>query len=359
MAQAAVGFADHLGHAHLDPAAAAFEPELISSAAISIGSPHRKMPRPNGRATVEAVPAGEHAPAAGGVSDRHDRRPGQPGDVDDAGADAHRRAARPVRSDRHAVSLAVVVSASCATPPSRRGGSSRRSSRIPKYDTAPAMIRPSRCAEISMCIGARRCHASGIISSRPCQKAPMKGRPSPVSRRGASPPSTRPAIGAIDEADIAMDRPARGRPQPGAAQTGGATPGNGRSAIAAPRHAGAAGDEVALIGELHRVEPRIDAVAGEQLGMPATLDDAPAIDDADQIGALHRRQPVGDHQGRAPAHQRAARPPAPGARTRCRAPRSPRRAAGSARPSASRGRSPVRWRWPPERRTPCSPTRVS
>ncbi len=60
----------------------------------------------------------------------------------------------------------------------------------PKWLTASAMMRPSRCAEISMCIGASRCHAIGIIIMRPCQKARMKPRPSRRSRRGISPPST-------------------------------------------------------------------------------------------------------------------------------------------------------------------------
>jgi len=43
------------------------------------------------------------------------------------------------------------------------------------------MMRPSRCDEISMCIGARRRHAIGIIIIRPCQKAPTNGRPAPQS----------------------------------------------------------------------------------------------------------------------------------------------------------------------------------
>ena len=59
----------------------------------------------------------------------------------------------------------------------------------PKYAIASAMIRPSRCAEISMCIGASRCQPIGIIIMRPCQNVPMKARPSPRSRRGHSSPS--------------------------------------------------------------------------------------------------------------------------------------------------------------------------
>ncbi len=39
--------------------------------------------------------------------------------------------------------------------------------------------------------------------------------------------------------------------------------------------------------------------------MPSALDDTPAIDDADQICTLDRRQPVRDDQGRPPANQRA------------------------------------------------------
>src|SRR5438046_7817933 len=60
----------------------------------------------------------------------------------------------------------------------------------------------------------------------------------------------------------------------------------------------------ALIGELHGMESGIQTTGTEQLLMTAALDDVPAINDAYQVGALHGRQPVRDHQSRAPVHQR-------------------------------------------------------
>src|SRR5438067_10197053 len=61
---------------------------------------------------------------------------------------------------------------------------------------------------------------------------------------------------------------------------------------------------VASFGKLHRVEPGIETVAGEQLLMTASLDDMSPVDDAYQVGALHGGQPMRDHDGRAPTHQR-------------------------------------------------------
>ncbi len=148
----------------------------------------------------------------------------------------------------------------------------------------------------------------------------------------------RPPVGPVDKADIALDRPARDTPRPPIAQQTPPLASTGQPKPA-PLLCRGRRDEVALIGELQRIKPSIQPVAGEQLGVPAALDDAAAIDDMDQIGALHRRQPMGDDQGRAPADQGAQARSEPGARIRCRAPRSPRRAAGSARPSASPGRS--------------------
>ena len=66
-------------------------------------------------------------PAAGRVDDRHDRHAGQPGEIDDAAAGDHRRAARPVRRDADAIAGLRAASASGAAPPSRRAASSRQS----------------------------------------------------------------------------------------------------------------------------------------------------------------------------------------------------------------------------------------
>ena len=113
-----------------------------------------------------------------------------------------------------------------------------------------------------------------------------------------------PAIGQIDEADVAMGDPAGDPPQQIAAKKTPPGAGLGQFHRYADTARGATAARSPLFGELHRVEPRIEAVAGDQLRMPAGFDELPAIDDADQIGTLNRRQPVRDHQSRAPAHQR-------------------------------------------------------
>ena len=72
----------------------------------------------------------------------------------------------------------------------------------------------------------------------------------------------------------------------------------------------------------------------------------------------HGGQPVRDHQGGAAASAAPA-PPAPAARSRRPARWWPRRAAGRPDRAGWRGRWRTRWRWPPERRTPFSPRKVS
>ena len=92
--------------------------------------------------------------------------------------------------------------------------------------------------------------------------------------------------------------------------------------------------------DLGRHEPRVRAAAHDQLRMRAALDDAPAVEHEDAIGADHARQPVREDQGRAAGHEpverrldrrpRSPRPPT----------RAPRRGSGSAR----RAGAPARWR---------------
>ena len=156
-----------------------------------------------------------------------------------------------------------------------------------------------------MWIGARRCHAIGIISSRPCQKARMNGRPSarePARRLAAL---DGPAAGRIDEADIERDEPAQEAPD----RVGAHQPLRLRLAHSLrPRRRGRrAAPRMRLLGELQRVEPGIDAAAAQQLGMAAGLGDAAAIDDVDEVGIDDGREAVGDDHGGAAAHQRLER----------------------------------------------------
>src|SRR6266581_4769798 len=58
-----------------------------------------------------------------------------------------------------------------------------------------------------------------------------------------------------------------------------------------------------LRGELHPIELCVDALLRQQLGVPADLDDAAALEHHDAVGALDCREPVRDHDGGAAAHQ--------------------------------------------------------
>src|SRR5512143_1284955 len=63
------------------------------------------------------------------------------------------------------------------------------------------------------------------------------------------------------------------------------------------------GSEPSGDAELGAMQPGIEAAFGDELVMASRLDDAALIEHADQIGLLHRRQAVSDHQHGAAAHQ--------------------------------------------------------
>src|SRR5207244_9838469 len=103
-----------------------------------------------------------------------------------------------------------------------------------------------------------------------------------------------PAGGQINEADIPMDDPARHPAQSSIAQkppAEGDWPGKFRHALL-DRGGG-------LLGKLHRINAGIKPAPGQQLGMPAGLDDLPAIDGAIQVRPLDRRQPMRNAEWRA------------------------------------------------------------
>src|SRR5215472_18593706 len=60
-------------------------------------------------------------------------------------------------------------------------------------------------------------------------------------------------------------------------------------------------------GELAADEARVEAAAGEELGMAARLDNVPAIEHREPVGVAHGRKPVRDDDRRAVAHQRVER----------------------------------------------------
>src|SRR5438309_4380173 len=66
---------------------------------------------------------------------------------------------------------------------------------------------------------------------------------------------------------------------------------------------GEAGEHRPSGPELQVVEPAVQAVGGEQLGVGATLPEAPVLEHHDQIGVLDGREPVRDHEHRAVPHE--------------------------------------------------------
>src|SRR5690242_6109360 len=81
-----------------------------------------------------------------------------------------------------------------------------------------------------------------------------------------------------------------------------------RSTVRAPpepralRSAGRGGRGFVL--ELLPVQARVDAAVREQLGVGASLDDSPAVDDEDDVRRQDGGQAVGDGQRGAASHQR-------------------------------------------------------
>ena len=91
--------------------------------------------------------------------------------------------------------------------------------------------------------------------------------------------------------------------------------------------------------ELQRVQARIEAAGGQQLGVLPCSTMRPASSATMRLGALDGREAVRDDEAGAPLHQRLERLLHQPLAIRSRAPRSPRRGSGSARPCRSRGRS--------------------
>src|SRR5260370_18061261 len=79
-----------------------FEPGLVELAVDFDRLAPQKDAAAERLGEMEAVPAVQYAPPAGGEHDRHYRYAGEPRDIDNAGAGVHRRAARPVRSNADA-----------------------------------------------------------------------------------------------------------------------------------------------------------------------------------------------------------------------------------------------------------------
>ena len=107
------------------------------------------------------------------------------------------------------------------------------------------------------------------------------------------------------------------------------------------------------------VELPVAPAAGEQLLVRAALDDLAVLEHQDLIRAANRRQPMrDDERGAAPAQRLAGRPES-APRSRCRGSTSPRRESGCVGSARIARAMATRWRWPPDSRTPRSPTIVS
>ena len=111
-------------------------------------------------------------------------------------------------------------------------------------------------------------------------------------------------------------------------------------------------------GELLVVQPPVLAPARDQSGMRPLLDDAAGGKDDDAIRALHRREAMRDHEHGAPRHEALERALHPClGRVSSADVASSRISIGASLRKARAIAS--RWRSPPEKRAPRSPTTVS
>ena len=158
-------------------------------------------------------------------------------------------------------------------------------------------------------------------------------RPQPTGAAASAIASV--AVAASTSIVVAAVAPARGRRRPRSRST----------------------SSLALFG-LRPHQPAIGAVAADQLGVAAALDDPAVVEHEDAVGADHARQPVRQDQGRAPLRQAVDRlldhrlvlgvdRGSASSRIRIGASRSSARAIAR------------RWRWPPDSMTPRSPIIVA
>ena len=144
----------------------------------------------------------------------------------------------------------------------------------------------------------------------------------PRARRARTWPRATEVAEAIGRAGAAVgrareDRPDRGRGERGGRSAPGAVAaGAGRARAGAPSSesakrpsaSGACGERAAsgirLQIELAADDPRVVALLGEEVVGGARLGQAAVVHDQDLVDPPDRGEPVGDHQRRAPAHQR-------------------------------------------------------
>ena len=104
---------------------------------------------------------------------------------------------------------------------------------------------------------------------------------------------------------------------------------------------------------------RVEPVSRDQLVVRAALDDAPLVQDEDEVGFLDRRQPVRDDERRLAREQAVERPRTPAAPTPRRGRSSARRESGSRASRTIARAMPSRCRCPPDSVSPPCPTIVS
>ena len=114
----------------------------------------------------------------------------------------------------------------------------------------------------------------------------------------------------------------------------------------------------AISARLRGDEPRIRPVAAAQLPVPAALDDPSVFEDEDAVGSPHRREPMrDDDRGATRVNGSSAAWIAVSAAASTFAVASSSTRIGASLRTARAIAS--RWRCPPERRTPRSPTTVA
>ena len=266
--------------------------------------------------------------------------------------DDHARLAARVEADRQRLQVARTAGsagpAARAGRPSRRGTSARRS-----RPSRPARRRGTRSRRASAsprspgrdprrrspawpaaaARARRRCRAAAQRTSAPC--APRYGRSSTSRPRSLRP---RPPVARQRRDDLVAPRSRRSQARHRLAR------------LAREEH---------LVGQALLGDLGVQRAALEQLGVRAAGRDRAVLEHDDLVGERDRRQPVGDHERRAPGHHLAQRGLdrllGRGVDRASRVVEHEHRAGRR----AARARSRCRWRWPPDSVSPRSPTRVS
>ena len=166
---------------------------------------------------MEAIPGPENTPPARRISEREDRNPSEPGDIDDPYAGGHRRAAWSVRRNPNATPFPQPFQhrAQRGRPAAAGRARDRVDAEIGHRtsDDAPVTMRRNQHMKRHQPMPRQRHHQESAVPKGDNEGPPLAGQPTrPLRALNA------PAIGQVDKTNVAIDEPTRDAPQPGAPQ---------------------------------------------------------------------------------------------------------------------------------------------